>query len=203
MLGKYGSVWKFGRKPLNVPVSHGFPTKNVHFGSDTVTGTVKTCKNCELGQTPVPGFTVAEKGALWLALHGFILSHAMRFLKWESPLVLMMIYVYLCLSMFIYVYLCLSMFIYVLWLFYRLSDLFGGDPESTSEIFKYPKPLKLLKKWGKGVTWQLLIQWQLGVLIIRGLSILCTIWVGESLGEAEFVHAGMKHDTYQQLVSTP
>ena len=103
-------------------------------------------------------------------------------------------------SMFIYVYLCL-------WLFYRISDLFGGDPELTSEIFKYPKPLKLLKKWGKGVTWQLLIQWQLGVLIIRGLSILCTIWVGElgeSLGKAEFVHcAGMKHDTYQQLVSTP
>jgi hypothetical protein len=36
------------------------------------TGTVKTCKNCELGQNPGAREPVAEKGALWLALHGFI-----------------------------------------------------------------------------------------------------------------------------------
>ena len=70
----------------------------------------------------------------------------------------MFIYVYLCLSMFIYVYLCLSMFIYVylcLSMFMVILQnfrSFWGDPELTSEIFKYPKPLKLLKKWGKGVT---------------------------------------------------
>lgn len=48
-----------------------FPIENVHFGSDTVHRNGQNMSKLRTGSDP-GARSVAEKGALWLALHGLI-----------------------------------------------------------------------------------------------------------------------------------